>query len=441
MKPFTDHFSLARKTISFCLIVAFAFTNVVALETLGMTSSNESALATFTTDLTQLGRQGRLRQSPSFETEVNKVLAMLEKGGGRQPVIVDENGSVQDEIVEQIALRIAKGTVAESMRTKSLIKLETTSLFSNSVSSAQLNAAVSLILEPVLSSQGETILFVEDMPAFVNVATQRSLFVSAIRDGKVRLIGGSSEAAYKEKVAVSQDLANLFDVVRVGRSKSAASKDTADRDAGFVGDNVSPDLRQMMADDPSGNRRVDVILQARDADNASLRALLSSGTARIANRIGNSDSLVVNMPLSAIQSLSTSGLINYVSPDRTTGSSGHIETTTGAAQMRNQPTDASRPAYYLEGTGVGIAFLDSGIFAHHNAFKGDAGSSRIVANVNFTSSNTTEDRYGHGTHVAALAAGNEGRRNGAYRGIAPDADIISVKVFQRNMNFCSPFRF
>ena len=190
---------------------------------------------------------------------------------------------------------------------------------------------------------------------------------------------------------------------------------------------MSPDLRQMMEDDPSGARRVDVILQARSADNASLRAFLNSGEARIIRRIG-SGAMVVNLPLSMLNSLSASGLINYVSPDRKTGASGHIETTTGAAQMRTQPGDLFSGPWTLDGSGVGIAFLDSGIFAHHTAFKNNTGGSRVVANVNFSSSDSTEDRYGHGTHVAALAAGNESRRNGAYRGIAPNANIVNVKV-------------
>jgi len=65
MKPFTDHFSLARKTITLCLLVAFVVSNVVAVRTLAggsnETSSNALAYATFTTDLTQLGHEGRLR--------------------------------------------------------------------------------------------------------------------------------------------------------------------------------------------------------------------------------------------------------------------------------------------------------------------------------------------------------------------------------------------
>ena len=115
---FTNHFSLARKTISLCLLAAFVVTNVVAVRTLagnGSTaSSNVLASATFTTDLTQLGHEGRLRQSLSFETYINQVIEVLEKGGSQQPVIVDQNGSVQDEIVEQIAIRTVKGDVSDT---------------------------------------------------------------------------------------------------------------------------------------------------------------------------------------------------------------------------------------------------------------------------------------------------------------------------------------
>ena len=185
----------------------------------------------------------------------------------------------------------------------------------------------------------------------------------------------------------------------------------------------------MMAQDPSGKKRVDVIIQAKDADNAALRALMADGQARVSERIGKTDTMVVNLPLSALNTLSTSGLINYISPDRPTQTTGHVEDTTGITLMRSQPASGSRAAYTLDGSGVGVAVLDSGIYAAHNGFKTD-GTSRIVANVNFTSStlSATNDVYGHGTHVAGIAAGNDGYNGGAYRGVANNANIISVKV-------------
>nr|MBA3351660.1 hypothetical protein [Blastocatellia bacterium] len=281
MKPQTDQFSFFRKAISLYLLATFVLTNGAAVQTLAVnpaeTDRTATPFLTFTTDLTQLGREGRLRQSPSFETEIAQVLDVLEKGGSRHPVLVDEDGSVQDEIVEQIAIRIAKGSVPDSMRDRSLIKLETTTLFSFAVDAAKLDAAVASVLEKVLSTKGRSVLFVDDVSAFVKAGSENSEFVTAIRNQKLRLIGGSSRAAYQEKIAVSSDLADLFEVITVRAPKTAGSEVGDTSGEGYIGDNVSPDLRQMMADDPTGTKRVDVILQAKAGNNASLRALLNSG--------------------------------------------------------------------------------------------------------------------------------------------------------------------
>ena len=252
--------------------------------------------------------------------------------------------------------------------------------------------------------------------------------VQLIRTGKLHVIAAATADEYNNVIASSEELQAIFEpVVIAGLNEQIAGKQKYN---GYRGDNVSADLRQMMQDDPSGNKRVDVILQAKDADNASLRAILRSGEARISGRISGDDTLVVNMPLSTVNSLSQSGTVNYISPNRAVSMSGHLEATTGTTGMRSQPSMNGRPAYTLDGSGVGIAVLDSGIYSAHNAFKNSNGASRIVANVNFTNSNPndTADGYGHGTHVAAIAAGNQSINGGAYRGIAPNANIISLKV-------------
>ena len=81
------------------------------------------------------------------------------------------------------------------------------------------------------------------------------------------------------------------------------NKQTA-RTEGFRGDTVSSDLRDMMANDPTGNKRVDVIVQAKDANNASLRAIMAENGVRLQDRIGSTDTIVVNLPLSAVEALS-----------------------------------------------------------------------------------------------------------------------------------------
>jgi Ca2+-binding RTX toxin-like protein len=80
----------------------------------------------------------------------------------------------------------------------------------------------------------------------------------------------------------------------------------------------------------------------------------------------------------------------------------------------------------IDGSGVAIVILDTGIDQTHPAFLRADGSSRIVYQYDFVNGDSiAEDTDGHGTHVASIAAGRDGTR---YSGVATDADIIVLKV-------------
>jgi serine protease AprX len=74
------------------------------------------------------------------------------------------------------------------------------------------------------------------------------------------------------------------------------------------------------------------------------------------------------------------------------------------------------------GAGVAVALVDTGVAA-----VADLGP-RVIERVDFTSERDGLDRYGHGTHMAGLIAGDGLSSNGLWRGAAPAADIVSVKV-------------
>gem|GEM_PF-3265397 len=51
------------------------------------------------------------------------------------------------------------------------------------------------------------------------------------------------------------------------------------------------------------------------------------------------------------------------------------------------------------GEDIVIAILDTGIDQSHEDLK-----AKLIGNLNFSSSKTVDDRYGHGTHGAGIAA-------------------------------------
>jgi subtilisin family serine protease len=134
--------------------------------------------------------------------------------------------------------------------------------------------------------------------------------------------------------------------------------------------------------------------------------------------------IVVELPLNKVRELAKDEDIEYISPDREIVSTGHIAYTTGAGTAwYNVPNTPE-----AQGDGVGIAVLDSGIDEYHSLLYGSS-SRTVVYNKDFTGQGTTEDKFGHGTHVASMATGNWLNSVGdRYQAVAPHAKLINLRV-------------
>jgi len=78
----------------------------------------------------------------------------------------------------------------------------------------------------------------------------------------------------------------------------------------------------------------------------------------------------------------------------------------------------------LDGEGVRIAIVDTGLDVEHPDFQG-----RIGSTADFTGEGIA-DRHGHGTHCASIAAGSGEASSGRYRGAAPGASLFAAKVLR-----------
>ncbi|HXG57352.1 MAG TPA: S8 family peptidase, partial [Vicinamibacterales bacterium] len=139
---------------------------------------------------------------------------------------------------------------------------------------------------------------------------------------------------------------------------------------------------------------------------------------------------VIELPNGQLKKLADHPLVDHIDFDRPThGLMATVSTTVGAT--------GARKAYGLDGAGVGVAVIDSGITSWHDDLTDvgagtsvqTSGAQRVAGFVDFVNDQAAAyDDNGHGTHVAGIIAGNGFDSRGARAGIAPAAHLVGLKV-------------
>jgi serine protease AprX len=81
------------------------------------------------------------------------------------------------------------------------------------------------------------------------------------------------------------------------------------------------------------------------------------------------------------------------------------------------------------GRGIGLAVMDTGAFPHPDFRERLVGFQDVVHQ-----KSQYYDDNGHGTHILGIAAGDGRRSGGMYRGVAPGAHLLVVKVLDAQGN-------
>jgi serine protease AprX len=199
--------------------------------------------------------------------------------------------------------------------------------------------------------------------------------------------------------------------------------------------NVGPSLATIAERTPG--RRVEVIVQLRRDDAAQAIAAIEQAGGRVTRRLPLVKGVVAKLPAGPAAALGMRADVRAVSLNAAVESSGTVDPTALKTSF-NQSIRADRSwSMGTTGKGVGVAVVDTGIAGDHPDFRvsqSDTRSRVIATAVTNPGAKDAGDSYGHGTHIAGLIAGNGTNRAasdplfGRYAGVAPDANLISVKV-------------
>ncbi len=183
------------------------------------------------------------------------------------------------------------------------------------------------------------------------------------------------------------------------------------------------------------NGMVTVIVQHRQMpSDAHLKSMQGRG-ATIKSKFHTIRAVTMRVPVSMLAELAKDPNVKYITPDRTQKMAANPVTEEFATAVE---ADVAASQYGFDGTGIGVALIDSGIAAHPD-LNNASGVSRVVYSQSFVAGDTTtSDEYGHGTHVSGLIGGNgasSGTANGyaaTYAGMAPNVNLINLRVLDQN---------
>jgi serine protease AprX len=163
----------------------------------------------------------------------------------------------------------------------------------------------------------------------------------------------------------------------------------------------------------------------------NLGGLVGSLLSLVVNTLTSINATVLTVPVSSLSALASDPNVLYVSLDRPV--TGKLDNSAAAINA----STAWRAGY--NGSGIGVAVLDSGMNSDVNLGGGLLGlGSRVVYSQDFVGGKG-QDAYGHGQHVAGIIASNGASSNclqctRSFVGIAPGANLLNFRVLDANGN-------
>ncbi len=184
-----------------------------------------------------------------------------------------------------------------------------------------------------------------------------------------------------------------------------------------------------------------VIVQGTDLD--SLSHLVQGTGGEITHELGIINAVAANLTERQIEALRAQDGVRVSGNATVESAAKSVGASSGSMPDNHFPTQVGADRLWAEGVtglGVGVALIDTGARTTTSALQKDTlGVNRLSALYDATSNqtfdltgrlarDTPDDIYGHGTHVAGIILGSEQTDAGTYNGVAPDANLLTVRA-------------
>ena len=190
-------------------------------ETVANASQGDSALASYTLDLTGRARSGQLDPVVGREAEIRQLIDILCRRRQNNPILTGEAGVGKTAIVEGLAQRIVDGEVPDSLADVDIRILDLTLLQAGAGVRGEFENRLKGVVDEVKQSPKPIILFIDEAHTLIGAGNSggqgdaANILKPALARGELRTIAATTWAEYKKYFEKDAALTRRFQVVKV----------------------------------------------------------------------------------------------------------------------------------------------------------------------------------------------------------------------------------
>lgn len=181
----------------------------------------QQAIEKYTTDFTKLAADGKLDPVIGREEEIRRTIQVLSRRTKNNPVLIGNPGVGKTAIVEGLAQRIVSGDMPENLLNKKLLSLDMGALMAGAMFRGQFEGRLKAILKAVKESNGEIILFIDELHTMVGAGKGEgsmdagNLLKPMLARGELHCLGATTLDEYRQYIEKDPALARRFQPVYI----------------------------------------------------------------------------------------------------------------------------------------------------------------------------------------------------------------------------------
>ncbi|WP_185858490.1 ATP-dependent chaperone ClpB [Blattabacterium cuenoti] len=186
-----------------------------------MAENTYNSLEKYAKNLNEWAYKGKLDPVIGRDEEIRRVLQILSRRTKNNPILIGEPGVGKTAIAEGLAHRIISGDIPENLKNKQVFSLDMAALIAGAKYKGEFEERLKSVVKEVLSSNGEIILFIDEIHTLVGAGggegamDAANILKPALARGELRAIGATTLNEYQKYFRVDKALERRFQQVFV----------------------------------------------------------------------------------------------------------------------------------------------------------------------------------------------------------------------------------